>query len=197
MSSMGNKFTITTGPDWAARKGHLPLLRWLLKNTAEECTSSASDWAALNGHADVLQWLSDNNTLGCTDAAADWAAYKGHINILQWLYTNTHVRCSELSMMYAAGKGGLDEHSSSNTHPTEPLLPSKAWQCGVGRGNLKLLMWLHEHGAPSRNSAANFAFACGHTSTLKWLRSIGVERSVKADDHDVLARIRTLAASWG
>eukprot|EP00798_Chlamydomonas_sp_ICE-L_P000217 gene217-3987_t len=68
-----NKKVLTTGADWAARKGHLPLLQWLLVNTEEVCTTYAFDLAARHGHMNVLLWLHDNG-LGGTRTSADWAA---------------------------------------------------------------------------------------------------------------------------
>eukprot|EP00798_Chlamydomonas_sp_ICE-L_P025085 gene25085-10731_t len=82
-----NKRVLTTGADWAARKGHLPLLQWLLLNTEEVCTTYAFDLAARNGHMNVLLWLHDNG-LGGTRTSADWAAYTGNgdLEMLLWLH---------------------------------------------------------------------------------------------------------------
>eukprot|EP00798_Chlamydomonas_sp_ICE-L_P025841 gene25841-11516_t len=85
------KKVLTTGADWAARKGHLPLLQWLLVNTEEVCTTYAFDLAARNGHMNVLLWLHDNG-LGGTRTSADWAAYTGHLHIVKWLYDNTNFK---------------------------------------------------------------------------------------------------------
>jgi hypothetical protein len=159
-----NELIITTGPDWAARKGHIELLKWLLVNTNEGCTTYAMDYAARNGHMNVLLWLYDNREEGCTNAAADWAASKGHLHILKWLYAHTSSRCSELAMMDASR-----------------------------RGDLEMLTWLHANGAGCRAIAADYAFVMGHDDVIHWLSSIGCQQSVKDDDVARIERIRECA----
>jgi hypothetical protein len=158
-----NKRVITTGADWAARKGHLPLLQWLLLNTSECCTTYAMDLAARNGHMDVLLWLHGNCLKGCTNAAADWAAFKGRLDIVKWLYNNTGSRCSAHATMIAAGNGD---------HET--------------------LCWLHAHGVTCNTSCANMALACGHVGILKFLLSVGCKHCVDKGDTCCITRIRQL-----
>ena len=156
-----NRDTQTTKADWAARKGYLQLLRWLSSH-GEACTTYAMDFAARNGHLDVLQWLQLNRREGCTDAAANWAAYKGRLDVVEWLYCHTASRCCELATMLAAG-----------------------------HGDLRMLRWLLAHGVISTTSAANYAFAGGHTEAEELLAAYrGCRRCMTDDDADMIARIR-------
>lgn len=153
----------TTAPDWAARKGHLQLLRWLLHDESEVCTTYAMDFAARNGHFEVLRWLHNRGEM-CTDAAANWAAFQGHTRILSWLYAHTPARCCELATMHAAG-----------------------------RGDMEMLEWLHHQNVCCTPSAANFALANGHTCVLAWLATKGCDPSVTKEDISTLERIKILA----
>lgn len=132
----------TTPADWAARKGCLPLLCWMVNVAKVPCTSLAMDFAARNGYMDVVSWLHARQ-VKCTNAASDWAAMKGHVDVLEWLYANTNARCSELAAMVAAGKG-----------------------------DLATLKWLYAHKASFTDASINWACACNHPETIEWLESV-------------------------
>jgi ankyrin repeat protein len=58
--------------DWAARAGHLEVVKFLSENRNEGCTTDAINWAARAGHLEVVKFLSENrgmyyrcNGLGC------------------------------------------------------------------------------------------------------------------------------------
>ena len=136
---------LTTAADWAARKGHVELLRWLLEVAYDSCTQYAMNWAARNGHMDVLVFLKERGDAECTNAAADWAAARGHDRVLEWLYENTRARCSELGPIQAAGMGY--KRVLTFIHRNDPTL--------------------------FRDSTANFALNNGHDKLFSWLKSIG------------------------
>jgi ankyrin repeat protein len=46
--------------DWAARAGHLEVVKFLSENREEGCTTDAMDWAARAGHLEVVKFLSEN-----------------------------------------------------------------------------------------------------------------------------------------
>jgi prepilin-type processing-associated H-X9-DG protein len=60
----------------------------------------------------------------------------------------------------------------------------------AGHGDLRMLRWLLAHGAGSTPSAANYAFAGGHTEAEELLASRGCRRRMADDDADMIARIR-------
>jgi ankyrin repeat protein len=43
--------------NWAARNGHLEVVKFLHENRSEGCTEKAMDWAAKNGHLEVVEYL--------------------------------------------------------------------------------------------------------------------------------------------
>jgi len=57
--------------DYAARNGHLDVIKWLHINRSEGCTKYAMAMAAEHGHLDVLKWLHLNRSEGCTKNAMD------------------------------------------------------------------------------------------------------------------------------
>ena len=74
--------------DWAAKKGHLEIVKWLHENRTEGCTTAAMNCAARNGHLEVVKWLHENRTEGCTEWAMDLAAENGHLDVVKWLNDN-------------------------------------------------------------------------------------------------------------
>ena len=43
--------------DYAAKHGHLNIIKWLHENRTEGCTSYAIESAARNGYLDIVKWL--------------------------------------------------------------------------------------------------------------------------------------------
>ncbi len=75
--------------NWAAKNGHLDVVKWLHTNRIEGCSTDAMDWAAQNGHLDVVKWLHENRTEGCSNCATctiNLAANNGHHDVAKWLY---------------------------------------------------------------------------------------------------------------
>lgn len=166
---LNNKFVLTTAPDWAAKKGHLELLKWLLANTDEGCTTYAMDFAARYGHINILEYLHREGHV-CTNAAADWAVQEGHAHVLTWLYDNTHAKCSEYAMPSAAR-----------------------------RGDLRMLKWLHTRGAGvgyAMPSSMNAAIALGYSECVDWLQSIGANTDCDADTIQRIRAARSCEDPW-
>jgi hypothetical protein len=66
------------------------------------------DYAARNGHVDVVKWLHENRTEGCTTNAMDDASYNGHVDVVKikrettfrsitCIYRITHNSCEIIS----------------------------------------------------------------------------------------------------
>jgi hypothetical protein len=49
--------------DWAARRGHLEVVKWLHFNRTEGCTPRALNAAAAGGHVEVIKWLHENQAV--------------------------------------------------------------------------------------------------------------------------------------
>jgi hypothetical protein len=59
----------------------------LLKNNDKLIlTVNAMNYAARNGHLEVIKWLHINRSEGCTDDAINWAAAKGHLEVIKIYY---------------------------------------------------------------------------------------------------------------
>jgi len=69
--------------DWAARYGHLDVVRYL-HSIGKDCTTKAMDNTAWGGHFDVVNYL---HFIGkdCTEQAMDWAAGDGNLEVLEYL----------------------------------------------------------------------------------------------------------------
>ena len=159
---------LTTAADWAARKGHLELLEYLIVIAGDSCTEYAMSWAARNGHMDVLVFLKESVDCNCTDTAANWAAARGQDRVLKWLYKNTQSRCCELAPMNAAGMGFM-----------------------------RVLVFLHEnHPTCFRDTAANYALDNGHVKISAWLNSIGCHPTPSREIRKSTMKFTTLYDRW-
>ncbi|KAJ8516891.1 hypothetical protein ON010_g18394 [Phytophthora cinnamomi] len=76
---------------WAARGGHLEVLKWFQANRVQKCEADTMDVAAEHGHLEVVKWLHLNRSEGCTDEAMGLAASNGHMEVVQWLHCNCPV----------------------------------------------------------------------------------------------------------
>jgi tRNA (Thr-GGU) A37 N-methylase len=60
----------TQAMDYAARYGHLEVVKWLHANRREGCTVHAMDYAAQHGHLELVEWLHHNRTEGWSSGYA-------------------------------------------------------------------------------------------------------------------------------
>jgi len=71
---------------YAAKNGHLEVLKWARENGCE-WDSSTCAWAAEHGHLEVLKWARENgcpwDSLTCARAAEH-----GHLEVLKWAHEN-------------------------------------------------------------------------------------------------------------
>ncbi|RLN83836.1 hypothetical protein BBJ28_00020071 [Nothophytophthora sp. Chile5] len=93
--------------DWAAREGHLEMVKWLHINRIEGCTTLALDWAAREGHLEVVKWLHDNRREGWIMDAMRGAAINGHLDVVKWLHANYSEGYKIDAMATAVGNGHL------------------------------------------------------------------------------------------
>lgn len=128
--------------DFAARNGHLEILKWLhATERLSGCSTRSMDDAAMNGHLEIVQWLHENRSEGCTKKAMDYAAKNGHLAIVSWLHANRAEGCT-----------------------------TKAMDLAAQNGYLKMLVWLDANrGEGCSSSAINHAAAGGHLDAVEWL----------------------------
>ena len=73
---------------------NITVFEWLWNNNKFLCRDKkVFDWAARNGHLNVVKYLIENRNEGCTTDAMDSAAGNGHLNVVKWLYENRNEGC--------------------------------------------------------------------------------------------------------
>ena len=80
----GNDFALC----WAAAKGHLDVVKYLVGCGANIHARYALSWGASNGHLLVVKFLVESGANIHTDneLALRWAAKNGHLNIVKYLF---------------------------------------------------------------------------------------------------------------
>eukprot|EP00122_Pirum_gemmata_P008844 Pgem_evm1s8163 len=58
----------------------------LLHKSKNKCTEKAMYWAARNGHLEVLKYLHEVVNADCPFEAVNWAARNGHLEVLKYLH---------------------------------------------------------------------------------------------------------------
>lgn len=149
---------------WAARNGHLAVLRWLVDVCGCDPGAVTKDgttpfhWAAWQGHVHVLAWLADRcdwasrNSYGCN--AGQWAAQAGDVRACEWL----RLRGLDWGILNANGHSALHKAAvKGNTAVCEWLVAV----AGLGA----------EHARPDGdgNTPGRMARAEGHAQLADWL----------------------------
>jgi len=149
--------------DFAAKNGHLEVIKFLHENRTEGCSQRAIDLAAQYGHFKVVKWLLENRMEGFSHASLDWAAGNGHLQILQFLVS----------------------FSSSTIERPNPLITDAAFELACGNGHIHILNYLEEHfpelgfGDVSANTIStslptdgiDSASRHGHLLAVQWVHS--------------------------
>ena len=94
--------------NYAARNGHLEIVKWLHENRKEGCTKDAMNMAAEKGHLKVIKWLHKNRQEGCTSDAMNLAAEEGHLRVIKWLHKNKKEGCTKYAIHWAIRNGHLE-----------------------------------------------------------------------------------------
>jgi hypothetical protein len=98
-----NEWTINR----AAFKGNLEMIKYCVANKCPiDCGACA--WAAKNGHLEVLKYLREEGKAPWDSTTARWAALNGHLHILEYLVERKYHRYDERACYYAAVNGHLD-----------------------------------------------------------------------------------------
>lgn len=157
----------------AAEAGYLNLLKWATEEGAPNDARLVPHRAAKGGHLEVLQWI-NSGTLFYHSSITSGAA-EGGLRVLQWVVTEGRWRNQPKwhlnTCAIAAGKGDL------------PMLKwvkerGAPWSNDVTyeaakEGHLEVLMWAIDNGAGWHPKVCAIAAEKGHLEVLQWARSNG------------------------
>ncbi len=135
------KYYTSRGADWAARNGHLEVVKYLDINGIK-CTSEGADWAAENGHLEVVKYL-DINGIKCTSDGANWAAGNGHLEVVKWLDSNG-IKCTSYGADLAVENGHLEVVKWLDSNGIKCTSRGAEW--AVENGHLEVVKWLDNNG---------------------------------------------------
>lgn len=71
--------------DWAAKNGHLNVLKWLHKHHKGDISDDTLDYAAANGHLKVVEWLHEHYHAEVSFKALELAAQHRHYEVVKFL----------------------------------------------------------------------------------------------------------------
>jgi hypothetical protein len=74
---------------WAARRGHVEIMKWLVSVDPRADKDNAIIRAAGNGHIEAVKWLVSigANPSAYNDQAIRWAYFHKHLELAKWLYS--------------------------------------------------------------------------------------------------------------
>ncbi|KDO16098.1 hypothetical protein SPRG_18366, partial [Saprolegnia parasitica CBS 223.65] len=171
---------------YAARYGHLGLLRYLVTQRQAPCPPRVMDVAAYKGHRHIVKFLHKQQT-GCTTMAMDAAACAGHLDIVKFLHFNRTEGCTTLAFDAAAVRGNRPLLDFLIEHRREGG-STMAMDGAAYEGNEAMVRFLHKHrheGCTTR--AVDFAADRGHLGIVQFLLAERSEGEVLACllEHDV------------
>ncbi|ETW01058.1 hypothetical protein H310_06687 [Aphanomyces invadans] len=171
----------TTAVDWAARHGHLEIVKYLSGplEPPEHCTAMAMDWAAEGGHFDVVTFLHNHRSEGCTTDAIDLAAQNGHLDIVTFLAAHRTEGCTTLAMDMAAQNGHFEVVQFLHNRFPDVGCTTDAIDLAAMHGHLIIVQFLRENRQEGGTSdALNWAAENGHVDVVKYLHQQGEDNSV-------------------
>ncbi|MDE2097654.1 MAG: ankyrin repeat domain-containing protein [Patescibacteria group bacterium] len=155
----------SVGCSRAARGGHLPLLRWLVKKEVPLHDTKVVDNAIRGGHIGILKWVLGRGPPQDLDILCRDAAGYGHLEIIKWLQgRGGHITSIALSFAIRRGHQHVIDYMLPICPPNEDVVMTAA-----EIGDLKLLKRLVEHKYPVDSRAATMAAGYGRLDVLRWL----------------------------
>lgn len=164
---------------WAARKGHLDVVRLLHKHGGARFFESDSDGffslmhvTANMGHVDVVRFLHENHLGGsCGEMTMQYAALAGHLDVMRFLYENRpESKCRVDDLMDLAAERGHVEvlRFLREKHPKDSTYSAMVTAARCDR--LDAVRYLHENASKScATEAMDEAAACGHLDVVRFL----------------------------
>lgn len=105
---------------WAARNGHLELLKAIFVRGGYPSRSAAND-AAAGGYLEIVKYLSEERRVTCDGLGVDFAALGGHLHVIKYFYETTRIRASTLGLTLAARANHLEVVKYLLAHAVKPM----------------------------------------------------------------------------
>ena len=159
---------------FAAKNGHLKVLKYLHEKVKAPWDSETAAWAARNGHLHILEYLVERKYDGYDERACASAAIGGHLECLKYLHEEVKAPWDWRSAAWAAENGHLHileylVERKYNHYIGRPT-PGRACCEAAKHGHLDCLKYLHETAkAPWNYLAVREAHNSEHTECLQYL----------------------------
>ena len=192
---------------YAAEKGDLQAVRWLVERNADVNSESKSGQtaflqAAEMGHLHIVKWLVEeanvevNSFSGRSCTALHYAVYRGHLNVIRWLVEERKVNVNanhrrgvralhhamEPEIIKYLVQNGADVNAQTDWGGT--VLHSAAF-----RGQLDIMQWMIEEGNAEVNTrdldgatALLLAARENHFDIVKYLLQRGADVIARTSD---------------
>ena len=159
-----DEWTIRT----AACRGNLEMVKYCVAN---ECPidEKACAWAARCGHLEVLKYLHEEVKAPWESCTSSWAAGGGNLHILEYLVERKYDQYETYACFLAAEHGHLDCLKYLHETAKAPWYSDTAW-IAADSGQLHILEYLVEREYDEYDeNACRYAAENGHLDCLKYL----------------------------
>ena len=156
--------------NYAARNGHLDILKFLNKNRPDAiCSYDDLIDASENGHLDVVKYLCENFFYPDDEQCIINATQSGHLDIITFFHEQQYPVFSASAMNIAAANGHLDIVKYLHENRTEGCT-TYAMDFAAENGHLDIVKYLHENRTEGCTTyAMDFAAENGHLDIVKYL----------------------------
>lgn len=165
---------------YAARKGHLRILKWGLRHI--NLTTTIGQEAARGGQLQLLKWLLWPRYMPWNSQLIDGAARGGQKEMLAWLVKRFGISVSSEVFVAAVYHGDIEFLAWLRDFSTQLRRGSCPWDAtaltaAIETGRITIISWLLDKGCPCNGVAAHYAAEAGRLDILTLLatRSVSIQ----------------------